>query len=182
MAVAEKGRQDEEGWEMIAQKLTIQVYKNICEFEREYMVTVADKSVVQVRVSKYKPTSTSLNRLYHVMSKAMREPYGPEVTIFPEGFEANWMEKDELVSLSAIIQALENEIEWSKGNVHLAPNQNDADWFIKGLEQARWLILEVSKLDSQDDLSTLEPKEDSPTGTPGWMGDYGGIPHGPFDA
>lgn len=87
----------------------------------------------------------------------------------------------EPISFSAITQALDYEIEWSKGNVHLAPNQNEVDWFVKGLEQAKWLILEIAKLDPPDDLSTLEPKEDLPTGTPGYMGDYGGIPHGPFD-
>lgn len=111
-------------------------------------------------------------------------------------------EEDKLISLSAIIEALENEIEWSKGNVHLAPNQNDADWFIKGLEQAKWLILEVSKVDYQEPLAepdaskkkssqvnftfgedgNLKNMTDENHGCPGYMGDYGGIPHGPFDA
>lgn len=159
---------------MIAQKLAIQAYKNICEFEREYTVTVADRQIPLVRVWRFTPTPASLRRLYYVMSKAMREPYGPEVTIFPEGFEANWTEKDEekLISFDAIIEALENEILWSKGNVHLAPNQNDVDWFVKGLEQAKWLIGEIAKLDSPDDL---------PKGPAGWMGDYGSTPFGPVD-
>lgn len=87
-------------------------------------------------------------------------------------------EEDQLISLSAIAQALDYEIEWSRGNVHLAPNQNDADWFIKGLEQAKWLIAEIAKIGPLDPLPN---SEDLPRKNPGWMGDYGGIPHGPFD-
>lgn len=110
-------------------------------------------------------------------------------------------EGDKLISLGAIIEALENEIEWSKGNVHLAPSQNDTDWFVKGLEQAKWLILEVSKIDYQEPLAepdaskkkssqvnftfgegaNLENMTDENHGCPGWMGDYGATPFGPVD-
>lgn len=82
---------------------------------------------------------------------------------------------------SAIIQALENEIKWSRDNALLAPDEEAAAWFVKGLEQAKWLVGEVSKLDSADDLSTLEPKDALPKNPPGWIGDYGATPFGPVD-
>lgn len=56
----------------------------------------------------------------------------------------------EPLSFSAIIQALENEIEWGKGNVYLAPDEEAAGWFIKGLEQAKWLISEMGKLEEKE--------------------------------
>lgn len=110
-------------------------------------------------------------------------------------------EDDKLLSLSAIIQALENEIKWSRDNTLLAPDEEAADWFIKGLEQAKWLILEVSKNDYQEPLAVpdaskkkssqvdftfgeggnLENMTDENHGCPGWMGDYGATPFGPVD-
>jgi hypothetical protein len=69
----------------------------------------------------------------------------PEITDYSDGE----LEEDRLISLSAITQALENEIEWSRDNTLLAPDEDTAAWFIKGLEQAKWLIGEIAKHDSE---------------------------------
>lgn len=165
--------------------------------------------------------------------------------------------------LSAAIQVLDKEIEWCNNNRGVAPG-SDGDWFIKGLEQARYLILELAKIKEDDPLANQPEREeigplfpetsiglddlpenlrwlrkmreltlkeagektglsvsflsdmergrvrpsletlwklaiayrtpisvhlsadptsvkDSLKGAPGYMGDYGGIPHGPFD-
>lgn len=103
-----------------------------------------------------------------------------EIEYYEAQSEEGEAEEGKLVSLNIITQLLDQEIEWSKENREQVPD-SEADWFIKGLEQAKYLILELSKLDSLDDLSSLEPKVNLPKGAPGYMGDYGGIPHGPFD-
>jgi Zn ribbon nucleic-acid-binding protein len=97
--------------------------------------------------------------------------------------------EDKLISSGAVIQVLEYEIEWSKGNVHLADLAQDSiDWFIKGLEQAKWLVTEIAKFkpDAPDLSTEITELQGKARGAitkvrPGYMGDYGGIPHGPFD-
>jgi hypothetical protein len=58
-------------------------------------------------------------------------------------------EEDSFISLDAINQALDNEIKWSRDNALLAPDETTAAWFIKGLEQAKWLIAEIAKVDTE---------------------------------
>lgn len=86
-------------------------------------------------------------------------------------------EEDQLISLNAITQLIDKEIEWCKNDQDQAPGDS-AVWFIKGLEQAKYLILEASKI---NDFHDPLPNDDLPKNRPGYMGDYGGIPHGPFD-
>lgn len=97
-----------------------------------------------------------------------------EIEYYETQSEGEFEEDDPQLSLSAIIQLLDNEIKWCEGQ----EGYDLAVWFIKGLEQAKYLILELSKIGPLDPLPN---SEDLPRGKPGYMGDYGGIPHGPFD-
>lgn len=118
-------------------------------------------------------------------------------------------EENKLIYLNAVMQILENEIKWCRDNLPLAPSQDSAEWFIKGLIQAKNLIFELSEVDYQTPLADIEIEDDSTPdtpekkssqvnfafgeggnlenmtdenqGCPGYMGDYGGIPQGPFD-
>jgi hypothetical protein len=160
-------------------------------------------------------------------------------------------EEDKLISLSALIQVLNKEIEWSRDNQ--GQTESNLAWaFVKGLEQAKYLITEIPKVDYQegkmatlliindskfdteaihafpqqvrDQLDSAQTPDQKDAGIwvvllgdnalaecefilsrrgiryylahpgeaeimahpenlprPGYMGDYGGIPHGPFD-
>jgi transcriptional regulator with XRE-family HTH domain len=126
-----------------------------------------------------RPSLETLQKLA-ITYKAPLSIYLPsDPTAIKNPQEEGESEEDRLISFSAVIQVLNKEIDWCNSNRGVAPGP-DGDWFIKGLEQAKYLIVELSKLREDDPLAN-KPVEDSPTGIPGYMGDYGGIPHGPFD-
>lgn len=110
-------------------------------------------------------------------------------------------EESKLIYLNSAMQVLENEIKWCRDNAALAPGPDSAEWFIKGLVQAKNLIFELSEVDYQTPLANIDLDEidkvralmaayktlNSPVdrrpkyGTPGWTGDYGTTPFGPVD-
>lgn len=100
-----------------------------------------------------------------------------EIEYYEDQSEEDESEEDQLISLNTITQFIDKEIQWCKDNQDQAPGDS-AGWFIKGLEQAKHLIFEVSKI---NDFHDPLPDYDLPKNRPGYMGDYGGIPHGPFD-
>lgn len=71
-----------------------------------------------------------------------------------------------LLRYSEVIKILENEIKWCVDNPDKGFNAEYNKGFINALIQAKYLVTQLAHLNKNE---------------PGYMGDIGGIPDGPFD-